>query len=92
MPSDGTTIQVKNDDSVGTIMGDLLSEINFKAVFMLFLVFLFIVSDVFMINVLEKINGAVVYKTPTSLGTIIQGTILILSFILLDITTKRGVF
>ena len=53
-----------------------------KAVLALFLIFIFVVSDVFMNNVLSGFSGAMRGRTTTPFGTVIQGIFHVLFFIL----------
>jgi hypothetical protein len=80
------------NNSLGGLVNEVLTGVQFKSIILLFMIFLFIVSDVFTINVLQRFNGAVDYKTPTSFGSVIQGTCLVLLFIFADLLVRRGLF
>lgn len=53
---------------------------SLKNLIILFIIFLFIVSDIFMNNVLMKINGATVCCETTVYGSVIQGVFLVLMY------------
>lgn len=54
---------------------------NWKILLAIFLIFLFIISDIFVDNVLSKF-GTVEGRNPTGKGIIIQGIFLVLGYIL----------
>lgn len=61
---------------------DFYAGIDFKVLFILFVIFLFVSSDVFINKVLNRFNGAVDYKNTTSYGTVLQGLFLTIIFAL----------
>ena len=92
--SDSTPITVskKNrpDDFAG-MAKDMICSFNYKLIFILFLLFLLVNSDVFMVRVLEKIDNAYDFKSPTSYGVVIQGVILVMLYMVADVLIKQDV-
>ncbi len=71
------------DDMVGIVV-DLVSNIQFKFLGLMLLVFIMISSDVFINRALSKFKGAVDYKCPTSWGVCLQGMFLVMVMIIID--------
>lgn len=79
------------EDFSGIISG-LIGSVNYKLIIMLFLIFIFLSSDVFITRVLSTINGAVAFPSnPTTYGTIIQGLLLCLMYIVSDVLISREI-
>ena len=56
-----------------------------KSSVVLFLIFLFVLSDVFIYNILEKIDSKYVDgRIPTPKGIYVQGIILVIMFVFMD--------
>lgn len=55
--------------------------LNFKILVALFVLFALVVSDVFTNNVISGFRGAVQCRTPTSFGVVLQGTFLVLFYV-----------
>lgn len=72
-------IRPERRQTVFNKMPDDWSELM-KILFFLYALFLFVHSDVFMDNLLSKINGTVSGRSPTTKGILIQGMFLILVF------------
>ena len=85
--SNNTKSSKKNDDLASAFVG-FFTTINYKILFFIFVIFLFISSDVFIDKALSRIDGAVEYKTPTTKGTFIQGFFLVFLYMIIDITIK----
>lgn len=79
----------KPDDFASAIVG-LFSVFNLKLVFLLFLIFMFVSSDVFINKFLTRFDS-VEYKAPNSKGTFIQGLVLVILFMLADLILKIGI-
>ena len=85
MGSDSEVIKVtKVPDAIGTVVVDILTQINYKT--LLFLMFMFIVlnSDVFVTRILSHVDGAVDSKVVTNFGTILQAVTLGCTYVLMD--------
>lgn len=67
------------------------SGIYLKLIAFLYLIFLFVTSDVFVNKILGRINGAVDYRCPTTKGAFIQGLILVMLFVSVDAVISGGV-
>jgi len=64
---------------------DALGRANWKIAFLMFLIGIFALSDVFIEGVLTKSNDAEVDGIPTSKGTMIQLAFLSVAYILVDL-------
>lgn len=71
------------DDVPETVIG-FLTMVHFKQLIFIFLIFLFVSSDVFINKVLNNISGAVLHQYPTTKGVFIQALIMVVLVILLD--------
>jgi hypothetical protein len=66
----------------GAAKGAMLSQMaNLKLVGVLFIVFLFVTSDVFLHSVVGNFDGAVDGRSATSWGTVVQGIFLVLFYV-----------
>lgn len=83
--------EVTTKDDLIEATSDALYSLNFKHIIFMALIFLFIVSDVFIDRVLSRIDGATINKEATTKGTFIQMFILVLMYILFDLLIKWGV-
>lgn len=70
---------------LGELVKDFVGKIPFLVSFILFIIYLVISSDVFFSRVLKKIDGATQLENITTYGIVVQGIILSISFILVDI-------
>jgi hypothetical protein len=70
------------------VSGNILTSINYKVTFLLFVVGMLLFSDVFIENVLIKFNDTVDGECTTTKGTMIQLILLIISYIVLDLLVK----
>ena len=70
------------------VTGGVLSNINYKVAFLLFIIGMFIFSDIFIDNVLKKCSGCVEADGSTSKGTLIQLLFLVIAYILMDLVVK----
>ena len=86
-----TNTNNKSTDSDFPSMGvDLLKKINFKVAFFMFLIGLFIFSDIFIEKCLPKSSLDSTNST-NSYGTVVQMTILVLAYIVIDLLSQSGV-
>jgi hypothetical protein len=60
-----------------------MTEVSSKILIFLFLIFLFVTSDIFTYNVISKFDGACVGRTVTTFGTILQGISLVIFYMVL---------
>ena len=74
------------DNDFPSICVELTKKVNFKVAFFMFMLGLFIFSDVFMNNFLSESlhEGGV----PNSTGTLVQLTIFVLSYIVIDLLVQ----
>lgn len=70
---------------------DAVGKIRIKFILLLFIMFVFISSDVFAERVLGNFGGAVDVRTPTNFGVIIQGIFLVLGYVILEILSDQSI-
>jgi hypothetical protein len=93
MGADSDLLVVKTtppDDLMSLIMS-VVGDVQYKFILLIFIMFIFISTDVFIFRVLDKFPGAVDMSTPTTRGTIIQGMFLVISCILIDISISNNI-
>jgi len=73
------------------LSGNLLSNINYKMVFIIFFIGMLIFSDIFIENVISRFSDAVYHESVTSKGTMIQLLFLCLAYIIFDLLNKYDV-
>jgi hypothetical protein len=81
--SDSEPLDTGKDNFLTMIM-DIIGGVQYKFLGALFLVFLFVTSDIFVLGALERISGAVEYKNPTPYGAVLQGVVLVLIMLVVD--------
>lgn len=92
MGRDSDPILVSNQpDDMTSILLDAVSGIQYKLFGLMFVIFMFLSSDVFINRALSKFSGAVDYKTPTSWGTFLQGMFLVISCLIIDVAIKQKI-
>ena len=81
-----------DDDDVGgekddflSMITDLVRKVNWKIAIFLFLIGIFVMSDVFIGGVLKRCNNCEQDDVPTSKGTMVQLMFLSMAYILLDL-------
>lgn len=82
----------KKPDSFISILADFFTNVNYKLIIVLFLTYVFLMSDLFLDKVLSKVDGAVtnrVHLTPK--GTFINGIVLILIYMTADMLIRNKV-
>jgi hypothetical protein len=75
------------DDLIGMSLG-FAQNLNYKVAMFLFFASLMIFSDLFIEQILMKFKGSVEGDCPTSKGTIIQITFLVLFYLVIDLLVK----
>ena len=64
---------------------------DFKIIIIIFFIFLLIENEIFVVNILGRINNAVDHNNrPTQYGAFIQAVILTITLIILTALTERG--
>jgi hypothetical protein len=91
MDSDPITISKEGPDDITTIVLDMIGNIQFKLIILIFLSFMLVSSDVFIMRGLANFEGAVDYKQPTSWGTFLQGSLLVIISIFIDAGIKQNI-
>lgn len=80
-----------SNKSLIELLTDGLSGIQYKLFALMFISFLFLSSDVFILRFLSSFDGAVEYKTPTTWGTCIQGLLLVIAMLIFDFCIKQEI-
>jgi hypothetical protein len=93
MPMDSEPIMISGSgpDDFTSIVLDIVSNVQFKLLGMMLLIFMIISSDVFINRALSKFQGAVDHKYPTSWGTFLQGLFLVFACILIDAAIRQKI-
>jgi hypothetical protein len=79
-----------NDDFI-SIFTDMIKHIQFKLFGLIFILFLILMTDVFINRVLSQFNGAVDGRQPTSYGILLLGLFLMIGCVVLDATIRQGI-
>lgn len=68
-------------------------NIQYRSLLFLFVLFIFITSDVFNATILKKINGTVDIERDcaTPYGTVIQGLLLVIGYMILNFLISQGI-
>lgn len=77
----------KKSDFVA-VSGNIISSINYKLGFFMFLLGMIIFSDLFIEKILASFGNSVDGETPTTKGTMIQLLIFVLLMMMLDVLIK----
>jgi hypothetical protein len=93
MDSDRIRVSKKyRPDDMTSMLGGLVANVNWKLIFLLYMIFLLLSSDVFINRVLAKSPDCVGYtNTPTPWGTMVQGILLILGYMIADVLIKKEI-
>lgn len=91
MPDSDPIVVARKPDDLTSVIVDIASHISFKFFSLMLMVFVFLNSDVFINRVLSTFSGAVDFKCPTSWGTCLQGTFLVLCMMGIEALIKQGV-
>ena len=88
---DGNTKNKSSDNDKTDFMnvsGNILTNINYKVTFLLFIIGMLLFSDVFIENILIKFSDTVDGECTTTKGTLIQLILLVIAYIALDLLVK----
>lgn len=91
MPDSDPFLTDDTTDDFTSIFNDAITAVPYKLLFLLFLLFIIITSDVFVNRVLSRFSGAVDYKQATNYGVVIQGIMLVLAFMLAAMLEKQKI-
>jgi len=82
----------RRPDSFIDMFGDFFGGVNYKIIFLLFLIYMFINSDIFIDKVLSKVSGTVEGRTTvTNKGTFVSSIILILLYMTGDMLVRNRI-
>jgi hypothetical protein len=88
---DETVGSSKSPDDFMGIFADFFVSINYKLIFLLFIIYLFLHSDMFVDKVLSKVKGAVDHRSPTNKGTFITGLVLVIFYMIFDMLIQSRI-
>lgn len=74
-----------------TILVESLGKIQYKFLGLIFIMFIFISSDVFIERILSNFESAVEIRSVTNYGIMLQGIFFVLGFIVLEILIDQGI-
>lgn len=77
-------------DDFPSMMTDMFHGIPWKVSFFLFVIMIFINSDIYIELFLNSVHGAVEGDCPTTKGTMLQITTTIVCYIILDLLVQGG--
>lgn len=82
----------RRPDSFIDMFADFFSGVNYKIIFFLFIIFMFINSDIFIEKVLSRFDGAVEGRsTITNKGTFVSSIVLILFYMTFDMLIRNRI-
>ncbi len=81
----------EDSHSFVSVISDMFGAIQYKLFMFIFIIFLLISSDTFIGRILSNVNGAVDYRSPTSYGTFLQGLLLVLSCVVLQLLIDQKI-
>jgi hypothetical protein len=86
MPLDSDPVLITRNapDSFVTVILGLCSAIKFKQLFLLFIIYIILSSDVFASGVLSKFEGATELGSSTSYGIMLTGLFLMIGLMVID--------
>jgi hypothetical protein len=70
--------------SLFEVIGDVVKQIPFKIAIFLFLIYIFISSDMFVDWGLSYIPGCTEHRRPSAKGVVVQGVIITIAFIIIS--------
>lgn len=89
--SDPITICKKGPDDFMKMTVEILSEVQYKLFFLVFIIFVIINSDIFINRILGKFSHTMDGHRITSWGVVLQGTFLVLGAIAIDALVKNNI-
>jgi hypothetical protein len=82
----------RKPDSFISIIADFLGNLNIKLLILLFLSYIFIMSDLFLDKVLSKVTDATKHRDQlTPKGTFINGLLLVMLYMTADLLIKSRI-
>lgn len=84
------TTKQKPNDLAEVAAGAILS-INFKSLIFLFILYIFITSDIFNDKFLSRFSNSVENRNPTTKGSFIAGFTLVILYMFADLAIEHGI-
>lgn len=89
-PDSTVTSGKDKPDSFFDIIGGVAKKVPWKVAIFIFLIFMFVSSDLFIEWILSRVKGATLNAEATPLGTFIQGLVVILGFVAVNALVEGG--
>lgn len=86
-----SSINKKKGEDFSPLLVEILKSVEYKYYAIMFIVFMFITSDIYISQVLSKINGALEFHLTTPYGTVIQAITLIIIMIIINVLIKKEI-
>ena len=87
---DGELTNGRPDDLASAFVG-FFTSINYKLIMFIFIIFIFVTSDVFIDKVVSRVDGTVEnMRETTNKGAFIQGLCLLLLYMIADLVIQLG--
>lgn len=83
--SGSSKLNLLRPDSAFDMMAGLINSIPWKLSIFVFLLFMFVSSDLFIDWILTRFSNSVDHRTPTPKGVLIQGLFLVLCMIMIQL-------
>lgn len=77
-------------DDLWTLLSSMISEVNYKLIIALFIIFTFVISNVFSERVIKRFNNTHSGGQLTNYGIMLQGIFLVLGYMIVDSMIYRG--
>ena len=77
-------------NNMSYVLLNFMKKINIKIAIFIFIMCIFIFSDLFIENVLNKFKDSVYNDCPTTKGTIIQSLLLAILYIIIDLLVQHN--
>lgn len=81
---------VENGNALKMIM-DIAGTMQLKLFGILFLVFMFVSSEIFVLGILERVPNAVDFKTPTTYGVMLQAAAMVMIGVVVDLLIRQKI-
>jgi hypothetical protein len=83
-------VNLSLDKSDGSGESEVLLPNSFKSIIVLFILFFFVVSDIFNTYVLSNFKGATDGRNATAFGMLLQGTVLVIMYMCINYFINKG--
>ena len=88
---DSDQIQKKTSNNFIALVVDAFGKIQFKLLIFIFIMFVFLSSDVFVDRILSNFDGAVELHAVSNYGIMLQGIFMVLGYVVLQILIDQSI-